>query len=196
MAVWLARAGAHGEREELALDQELAVIGWWELPDLSGVTSRDDLEALYREVFPDASRGLVANHVGQLWAFIHRIQPGDLVILPLKRRAAIAIGEVTGPYHHRPDLPEDARHTRPVRWLTKDMPRNRFDQDLLYSLGAFMTVCQIQRNNAAQRIRALLAGQPPPPRADGEGTDDEMCLGFIGMVFDNENLPLRARPVK
>jgi len=60
-----------------------------------------------------------------------------------------------------------------VRWLTKDMPRNRFDQDLLYSLGAFMTVCQIQRNNAAQRIRALLAGQPPPPRADGEGTDDE-----------------------
>jgi hypothetical protein len=22
----------------------------------------------------------------------------------------------------------------------------------------------------------------------GEGTNDEMCLGFLGVVFDNENL--------
>jgi restriction system protein len=35
MAVWLVRAGKHGEREEEALTQGLAIIGWEELGDLS-----------------------------------------------------------------------------------------------------------------------------------------------------------------
>jgi hypothetical protein len=35
---------------------------------------------------------------------------------------------------------------------------------------------------------------PLKPVRWGEGTDDEMCLGFLGMVFDNENLiPLSNR---
>ncbi len=94
--------------------------------------------------------------MSQIWAFYRRIQAGDLIVLPLKTQSAIAIGEATGGYKYRTDLPFETTHTRPVNWLKKDIPRTAFSQDLLHSLGAFMTVCQIQRNNAEARIREIL----------------------------------------
>ena len=57
MTVWLVRAGRYGERETLALEQGLSVIGWEEVPDLSGVTSRAALEELVRATYPDAGKG-------------------------------------------------------------------------------------------------------------------------------------------
>ncbi|NLE76636.1 MAG: restriction endonuclease [Chloroflexi bacterium] len=119
--------------------------------------------ALCQGAYPDINPKTIINWVGQLWAFVNRIQVGDLIVLPLKSRAAIAIGRSTGPYRHLPDLPPDARHTRTVEWLQRDIPRTAFDQDLLYSLGAFMTVCQIRRNNAEERIKTVLDGRPSAP---------------------------------
>jgi restriction system protein len=168
MAVWLVRAGKDGEQEQTALERSLVTIGWNELPDLSGIASREAMADLYRSVFPDASSGKVASHVGQLWAVRGRIQPGDLAILPLKTRSAIAIGKVTGPYQYTTDLGDAVRHVRKVEWLRTDLPRTAFDQDLLYSLGAFMTVCQIARNQAEERIRAVLAGKADPGAPAGE----------------------------
>jgi len=158
MAVWLVRAGRAGEREEFALEKGIAAIGWDEVPDMSTVPSRDALDAVLRETYPQASPQRLANHLGQLWAFRERIQEGDLVVLPLKHRAAIAIGRVTGPYSYRSDFPLGARHTRPVEWIRQDLPRSAFDQDLLHSLGAFLTVCRITRNNAEERIPDILKG--------------------------------------
>jgi predicted Mrr-cat superfamily restriction endonuclease len=45
---------------------------------------------------------------------------------------------------------------RPVRWLKAEVPRDVFRQDLLYSFGAFMTVCEISRNDALQRVEAVI----------------------------------------
>jgi restriction system protein len=170
MTVWLVRAGPYGERETLALEQGLSVIGWEEMPDLSGVGSRQDLEELVRTTYPDAGKGRVANWVGQLWAFRERMQVGDLVVLPLKKQSAIAIGKILGPYAFRSDLAADTHHTRATKWLKTDIPRTRFDQDLLYTFGAFMTVCQIKRHNAEERINAIIGGQSPPvlPPDDGD----------------------------
>jgi len=46
-------------------------------------------------------------------------------------------------------------HYRDVEWFALDIPRDRFDQDILYSFGAFMTVCAIHRNNAEERIKDM-----------------------------------------
>jgi len=113
-----------------------------------------------------------ANEAGQVWTFIHRMKEGDLVILPSKFHASVAIGKVTGPYKYRTDLSDHTLHTRSVEWITTDIPRTAFDQDLLYSLGAFMTVCQIQRNNAEVRIKNILNGKPGGSGIDkGDGTE-------------------------
>src|SRR5687768_638881 len=113
MALWLVRAGKHGEREELALEEDRVVIGWEELPDLAEIDSREELDVLMNATYAGAKRNAITNWVGQVWTFIGRIKKSDLVVLPLKKRSAIAIGRVTGPYEYRPDLPPDARHTLP-----------------------------------------------------------------------------------
>lgn len=176
MAVWLVRAGGAGEREDFALENNCVVIGWGNLPDLSAMRDKNALKEMLEGHYPDASAGKIRNWAGQIWSFCMRIDIGDLVVLPLKTRSSIAIGRVTGSYQ----LSADGEHQRPVEWLVTDLPRSRFDQDILYSFGAFLTVCQIKRNNAEERINAVLSGGSstwiPPVAAVGtadDGGDDD-----------------------
>ena len=148
----------------------MAVIGWEELADLSKVATRDELAELVRKTYPIVGQNTATNWIGQLWAFRERIQIDDLIVLPLKRQSAIAIGRCTGSYRYRKDL--GACHTRPVRWLRTDIPRSAFDQDILYSLGAFLTVCQITRNNADERIRAVLENRKPNESSEISQSDN------------------------
>jgi restriction system protein len=180
MAVWLVRAGEHGEQEDFAIQKGFAVVGWDELPDLSPIKSREDLAQLMKKTYPDQPPKRLINWTGQLWAFRNRIQADDLVVLPLKTRSAIAIGQVTGAYKYRSEG-EEAFHTRAVKWLKTDFPRSPslFGQDLLYSLGAFMTVCEIRRNDAEKRIRAIVEGKPlasPVPVSASDNSEDEAGL--------------------
>lgn len=161
MSLWLVRAGRAGEQEEAALENSVVTIGWNELPDLSSIKTRDGLKTLFEQTRPDLKQGAVNNYVGQVWTFLNKIQKGDLVALPLKKRAAVAIGKVAGDYEYRGDLPSDVHHTRKVEWIKTDIPRTAFDKDILYTLGAFMTVCEVKRNNAEERVRALLGGKTP-----------------------------------
>src|SRR5258708_4773756 len=169
MGVWLVRAGAHGEAEQVALDENVVVVGWPELGDLTSVVGNwDGLLARIRETYPDASAARVSNWGGQLNGFL-TMAIGDLAVLPLKTRSALAIGKITGAYTFRPSAPLAARHAREVQWLTKDLPRTSLRKDLLHSLGAFMTVCRITRNGAEARIRGVLEGKPDIEAVAGGG---------------------------
>lgn len=54
------------------------------------------------------------------------------------------------------------RHTRRVGWKKTDVPRSSFDQDLLYSFGAYMTFCQARASNAEKRVLDVISGKKPP----------------------------------
>jgi len=172
MTLWLVRAGKHGEHETLALEKSIAVIGWEELQDLGGLGSRDELTNLLAKTYPDEKLKTLSNWESQLWPFVRVIADGDLVVLPLKTRATIAIGRVKGPYQYRSDLGDEALHTRPVEWIG-EYPRSSFDQDLRYSFGAFMTVCRVQRNQAEERVKALISGKPSKPSMPSKPKDAE-----------------------
>ena len=158
MAIWLVRAGRNGEREAFAFEHNVAAVGWNELSDISGVESREQLADRLRQSYPDAKPQKIQNNAAQLWAFARTIAANDLIAMPLKGRSAVAFGEVTGAYAYRPDNPPGTHHVRPVRWRG-EIPRDRISQDLLYSLGAFQTVCRIERNDAEKRLRTLLDGK-------------------------------------
>ena len=162
MTVWMVRAGKHGEAEDIALDEGIAAIGYDELPSLKNVKSRQEMDALARSFYPNAKAKTLSQWVGILWAFRDTMHPGDIVVLPLKSRSAIALGTITGEYAFKRDAPYHAKHRRKVTWKP-EIPRTAFDQDILNSLGSTLTVCRIERNNAEQRIRAMLNGQSAPP---------------------------------
>lgn len=159
MAIWLVRAGSNGEREDLVLDGDAVVIGWDEMPDLSTIEEWDELKRKLREVYSGKKEGTISNWAGQLWAFSKSIKKDDLIVLPLKRQSGIAIGRASGSYQYDAGAPEGAKHQMKVKWIHKELARERFSQDLLYSFGAFMTVCRIQRNNAEERISSIVEGR-------------------------------------
>lgn len=167
--LWLVRLGKHGEQEAQALDTGQLVLGF-RVGDLRAARDRDAVLNLVEQTMPDEKHKTQLNFAAQLNQFSNTIQDGDLVVVPLKTAGKIAIGKVAGPC-----TPTAEGHPmRPVQWLKPDLPRDVFRQDLLYSFGAFMTVCEISRNDALRRVEAILkTGQDPgyesgvaaPPRA-------------------------------
>jgi len=158
MAIWLIRAGSHGEYEQKFVQENRVYVTWDGLDvDLAKLKQRADLTAAMTERYPDTKPKAIMNWVSQVWPFAHEIKKGDLVVLPLKTQPAIYIGEVTGDYQAAPEGPNPFFHWRPVKWIAEAIPRTNFAQDLLYSFGASMTICRVQRNNAEQRIAAMRA---------------------------------------
>ncbi len=169
--VWLVRAGKHGEDEDAALKNGLAIIGFTEVPDLTPARTFDEALAIVRRALPDAADKRIRNLASQLDMFARRIQVGDIIALPLKTQPGrIALGEVSSAYAFKM-LGGTPRHTRGVRWLRQDAPRSAIEQDLLYSLGAFLTVCRITRNDAERRIATVLQGRRDPGPVQGAGVE-------------------------
>ncbi len=157
MTFWLVRADKHGEQEEGALENNVVTIGWNDLPDLSKISSKEELEKIYSEIYGQQKKMHLTNVLGQIWSFYKKINKGDLVALPLKRKSGIAIGEIVGDYEFK-EIQSNIKHIRKVNWI-KTFPRSSFDQDILFSLGAFLTVGKVRRDDAEERVRGMLKGE-------------------------------------
>lgn len=157
MALWLVRAGKYGEHENRFLEDERIYLTFGGLTenDLSGLKDYDAIRAFMAGRYPDESNHKIGNWSGQVWAFALGMKPGDWVVMPSKQAPEIAVGEVTGAYGFDLNAEPMYRHSRAIRWLNTSVPRSAFDQDLLYSMGAFLTVCEIKRNDAEKRVRAM-----------------------------------------
>ena len=144
----MVRAGRHGEGENDALTAGVVGIGWPELGDLTQIGSTEDIRIRLNGTYPDAKPSTLANWACQIGAFRFRMKVGDLVALPLKSAPAIAFGRLSGDYQYVADAVGAMRHQRSVEWISDGIPRAVIDQDLLYSLGAFLTVCQVSLNRS------------------------------------------------
>ncbi|NBV83422.1 restriction endonuclease [bacterium] len=156
MAIWLVRAGSHGEYEQKFIQENRVYVTWDNLDvDLSKLKQKSDLADVLTNRYPDTKPKAILNWVSQIWPFAYEIQIGDLIVLPLKTQSTIYIGEVTGDYHSELEGPNPFYHWRSVKWIAEGVPRSHFGKDLLFSFGAFLTICRIQRNNAEQRIVSM-----------------------------------------
>lgn len=156
MALWLVRAGSHGEYEKKFLEDNKIYLTWEDIDtDLTKLKNRDKFRKYLEQIYPDSNKARISNFTGQIWTFCHRIKVGDWVILPSKHKPAIHIAEVTGTLNYDGNVPHKYRHSYNVNWFATDIPRSNFDQDLLYSFGAFLTICEIKRNDAEKRIHAM-----------------------------------------
>lgn len=156
MELWLTRAGSHGEFEQRFLDEGRIYLTWDGLSlSLAALSSREALLECLEHTYPDEKLKRLQNHSSQIWPFAKTMQIGDWVILPSKKQPVVYVGKITGNYVHHPDGPDPFFHWRSVEWFGQEIPRSHFGQDLLYSFGAFMTICRIRRNNALERLQAM-----------------------------------------
>ena len=180
MTLWVVKGGRLGEREDRFLDHSVIGIGWDDMPDLAQFSDRDALKTRYRETYPQDSEGRVAVQVGQLWAFARSMKEGDLVVAPLKTRSQIAVGRISWPYRHTTDFGLDMRHVRSVKWLARDLPRSRFDKDLLF--GTAVDLCLADPVAQGLHSDAEAVGNP----GDGSGA----LAGLLDGLEDHPDGPL------
>jgi restriction system protein len=186
MTLWLIRSGSHGEQEQKFLDESRIYVCWGELNvDLLGLGDRQALIAALAQRYPDEKQKALINWSSQIWAFGHDMQPGDWVVMPSKLQSGLYFGELTSDYHFEAAGPNPYYHWRSLNWFSGLIPRTVFPQDLLYSFGAFMTICRIQRNDAEVRVRTMAANKwqaesvassaPRTPAGShgGSGNDEE-----------------------
>jgi restriction system protein len=188
MALWLCRAGKLGEYETRFQEDNRIYCTWYALDwDMSQYSTRQELEEKLKEQYPDEKAKTVGNWTSQLWAFSHKMQVGDLVALPSKIKPSVYIGEIRSDYINDPDAEAMFWQYREVHWI-EEVNKSEIDQDLLYSLGAFSTICQIQRNDAENRIRALLNGQTVSVNADEGNSTDDVPVDETGIDIEEQAL--------
>jgi len=156
MSIWLFRAGKNGEFEEKFLTDNRVYLTWTDLNfDLSLVAKKQDLYKILVNHYSLEKEKTAINWASQIWPIAHRMGIGDWVVLPSKVNRTIHFGKIIGEYTYDESLGSPYYHYRNVKWFATDIPRDKFEQDILYSFGAFMTVCKIHKNDAENRIKEL-----------------------------------------
>ena len=161
---WLVRGSKNYGFDQWMLDSGFTAVDFREVGDLSATKDLPAMRALLAPVMPDKSEKAIGNYAAQLNAFANRMAIGDIVVLPLKSLGRLAFGVVTGEYRYLSGTGV-LNHVRTVDWKRPDVTRAAINQDLLYSLGAFSTVVQISRNDAAYRLGRVLGGAETDPGA-------------------------------
>ncbi len=156
MTLWMMRCGSHGEFEGKFLADQRVFLTWERLPgNLAELDTKEQVRGVLEEVYPESPRGKISNHTGQIWSFLRRMEPGDWVVVPSRRKPAVHIGEITGECQYDPSADELFRHSRSVKWIAQDVPRSNFPKDILSSFGVLMTICRIAQNDAEARVRSM-----------------------------------------
>ena len=151
--LWKVSLGRHGEFESDATINSVVTIDFGIKQDISKLDDRDALTKLMEEIHPDKKIKTRANFAAQINQFKNEMKVGDLVICPFSTTKTISIGQIKSDYVPHPNTQYPSRS---VQWLKQDLPRDTFKQDLLYSFGAIMTVCEIRRNNALSRVEGVI----------------------------------------
>ena len=147
------RAGPNGEDEPYVLEHHLAVLGFEHIPGLEPNESRESLDRRAAKDNPKLTPEKARMDAGSVWMFARTLSEGDIVMLPQKRGdRRIAWGRATGPYEYR-EIEGRHRHTRPVRWVHKAIPREDFPEpSKAFDLPP--TIYPVHKN--ADRIRTIL----------------------------------------
>ena len=159
MSMWLCRAGRYGESENKFLEDGKIYCTWDSLSEsIQKFHNKQDLQQYFIDNNPDIKTRTAINWAWQVWPFGHEMKKGEIVILPSKINSVIHFGKITGDYEFLPNNDKPYWHAHQVDWFARSIPRTAFDKDILYSLGASMTICRIKQE---ERIKSIINAQRP-----------------------------------
>ncbi|MCI9207999.1 MAG: restriction endonuclease [Adlercreutzia caecimuris] len=165
------RAGKGGVRAPEWINGGYIAI-YWNLDgaDISAL-SKDDIKALYRTQFPDASRQVVAASAGMIFRFATEITKGSTVVMYDPATRLYHIGKVSGPCAFVPPKDSDddnGSYRRAVNWEFT-APRDALSARAKHSLGSISTLFAV----SADTLRELEKASNGTPSAAEEEQEEE-----------------------
>ena len=156
MSAWIIRAGKGGVRAPEWINGGYIAIYW----NLSGADisalSKDDIKALYRTQFPDASRQVVAANAGMIFRFATEITKGSTVVMYDPATRLYHIGKVSGPcvfVSPKDSDDDDGSYRRAVDWEFTT-PRDALPARAKHSLGSISTLFAVSADTLRELEKA------------------------------------------
>lgn len=153
--------GIHIKKDNDALSEERPhiCIGWSGMNDLSGLNTRDEVNARHASTYPDASPNSRGQDVGQIHRFKNEAKIGDYVVFA--EQNVCHIGRITSEYYYdtasHPNQSDDYVNVRDVEWLKTNIKRSDLSDAFHNSLGAGMSFWGL--NDYKSVIYDLLLGE-------------------------------------
>lgn len=152
--------GIHIKKDNDALSEERPhiCIGWSGMKDLSGLNTKDEVNARHASTYPDASPKSRGQDVGQIHRFKNEAKVGDYVVFA--EQAVCHIGRITSEYYYDttsyPNQSDDYVNVRDVEWLKTNIKRSDLSDAFHNSLNAGMSFWGL--NDYKSAIAQLLDG--------------------------------------
>ena len=162
-AAYCVRAGG-GAYAEAFRAGSYAAIGWMPSEDLSGIP-RDDVVALgaaYDSAYPNHTKSRRGISVGQIGQFLWRIEPGDVVVTPMRPPERLLVGVVSSGYYREVTSDIPYPHRKKVEWLEEPVPRSSFSVPIQQILRVPKTVFEVRPPDELLEAAGL---EVPTPKA-------------------------------
>jgi 5-methylcytosine-specific restriction protein B len=182
---WTFSAGRGGERWEEFFAGGIMAIGWKGTPDLRHFASKEDIRKKLVELEPDGSSK--STDALACWQFVHDIKKGDVIFAKQGLTRLLGYGFVQSDYKFDPALP-DFRHTRQVKWKTKnewELPEGRMALKTLTDITSDRGLVKL----LAQTVGLELIGEDSP------GPPSYWWLNANPAIWDFEQISVGERQI-
>jgi len=146
--VWCARA-EFGKFTDHFLKSDYIGIGYGLNESLEGISTREELTALYKKSHPDETSNLVVGQqVGQVARFLLDMKEGDYVITPDADTEWLHYGVLTDKNYWFDSSPSDGcpyQHRRGVKWHKEKISRSAFSVPFQNTIRSSLTVFGISQ---------------------------------------------------
>ncbi|MGY1823284.1 hypothetical protein [Geodermatophilus sp. SYSU D00079] len=184
--LWVVRAGEGAKYADEFLSGSYIAISFVEFaPEDLTRTDADSLKA--RAATPAESR-----YANQIVTFAHRIQIGDIVIVPRVRgkHSEYLVARITGPYEFQGSAPESGPHRRTVEWLGR-FQRSALSEGAANTMRSLLTIFRPTAVEA--EVRDLLTALEP---LDGGGARPSSGIHSLqspaNLASSQDPLPVRV----
>lgn len=169
---FMVRAGRGGYVIDDFKEKSCVAVGWRQLGDLSGVTSRDELAKLYTKSYPEDKPGQIRAGLGQISRFRFDMRKGDPVITYDSGSREYLVGEVVSDYKYEEGRVENHSHIREVKW-TGSVNRDDLSVSSRNTLGAIQTIFDVGPE-VWEEMNLLLSGEKIQDKEPPETEEEEL----------------------
>lgn len=169
----MVRAGSSNNLVPIWRQRGVASIGWAELGNPQGYSTREVLIQKAHEVYEDEKPPTRLNWASQVWRFSHEVELGNRVITFTKDKREYLIGTVIATHQH--DIDVVSKHypnVIGVEWEVKQIPRDDLSQGAKNSLGSTLTVFRV--DDWGNELEGLLKGDAPTKSNEVEAEEEEI----------------------